>query len=165
MEEKYGKFHFANAFRKPISGKLDTIHLDEMIPGFRNPNQRTLQIDYNTTDNSQLNDSGVSNIEHIDMEFEPVMNTNEHIPTNPSHMPFISMAKKFFDKVQQFRDCIGQIKADHQLQKDTIIQLQKEIESMKKEVTYAKMHRWCKKCLRQIESDTVSLCEDCSLHQ
>ncbi|XP_055326800.1 MYND-type zinc finger-containing chromatin reader Zmynd8-like isoform X2 [Sitodiplosis mosellana] len=163
IEAKFGTVRLPVRFTKPTAGELFTKQLDEMIPGFRNPDQRTLHIDHDTIEISQPNDNDASNSDNVKSEqATTTIQSNERVDVMiASQQRSIPVTKTFLEKVHQYRENIAALKAEYQLQKDTIIQLQTEIESMKKEVVHAKTHNWCTKCLQQIQTDNATLCEKC----
>ncbi|XP_031637462.1 protein kinase C-binding protein 1-like [Contarinia nasturtii] len=134
IETKFGTIRFAPKFTKPSLAKLNTLHLDDMIPGFRNPAhqmQNTSQID------------GV-NGGHIDVDSAKGVKNPSFIGSSLQNKPSIR------DKLVELGEYISALEAEYNSQKATNEKILKENALLKAELALKRENIACGKCKPKI---------------
>lgn len=133
-------------FIKPTPGKLDTVHLDEIIPGFRNPNQRIVHQNvkpepfqtFGNDNNDDINDD-TPDITNLNLENETKFQHKSE--TNPSAINFrnfLPINKLFIEKLRACQQAMREIKSERDRQQAEIIMLRKENEQLKSKLAHSK---------------------------
>lgn len=124
---------------------LNTLHLNDMIPGFRNPQVR-------------LNDNNAT-FRADDNEMRVDLRDTHHKSTNSSsnsirrHPQSIPLTKPLIDNLQACQMYICALKAEYESQKHQIAEQREKIQSLERE---AKRNQRCTKCLTPIITDNIN---------
>lgn len=129
-------------FIKPTPRRLDTVHLDEIIPGFRNPEHRVVH------QNVKQEPFGYDNDHDINDDTPDIVNLNlnetkfqHRSKTNSSEINFrncLPINKLFIDKVRACQKAMREIKSERDEQRAEIIMLRKENEQLKRKLAHSK---------------------------
>lgn len=126
-------------FIKPTTGQLDTVHLDEIIPGFRNPDRRAVvkQEPFQMLGND--NDHDTPNIANLNLNNETkFQHRSEANSSKKNFHNCLTINKQFIDKVRACQTAMREIKSERDAQRAEIIMLRKENEQLKSELALSK---------------------------
>ncbi|XP_031632292.1 protein kinase C-binding protein 1-like isoform X2 [Contarinia nasturtii] len=125
IEQKFGKFEFAPKFTKPIPSKLDRLHLDEMIPGFRNPE---LRIQCNISDES-------NNIDMVPNNISINFDDDNDSESNSTLIRKIDALRQMHRKLATY---LHALKSEYHSEKEKNVIIMKENQSLKAELDLIK---------------------------
>lgn len=144
IEKKYGLVQLPPTFIKPTFAELDTTHLDEIIPGFRNPENRVRQnvpeeLLQTSNDNCNNDENHFnSDISSIDNSKPDDQSKCPHKSTAKNHRSCIPINKAFVERVRAGQQEMREMKSELELQRTEIIKLKEENERLKSELAHAK---------------------------
>ncbi|XP_055326801.1 MYND-type zinc finger-containing chromatin reader Zmynd8-like [Sitodiplosis mosellana] len=146
IERKFGPLQLPTTFIKPIPGKLDTMHLDEIIPGFRNPEKRVrpnvsealFQSFENSGKDHDINDD-VSHIDNLNLADKSKCHHKTEAKASKMNVgACIPINKPFLERVRACQQALRELRSESEMQRAEIIELRKENERLKSELAHAK---------------------------
>lgn len=133
-----------STFIKPTFAELDTTHLNEIIPGYRNIEKRVPQNEPEEfNDNCNNNENNFNNIDSSNLDDNLKC---PHKTAENSH-PCIRINKAFTDKVRECQKEMIELRSEFELQRIEIVKLKEENERLKKELAHAK---WTEEISKQL---------------
>lgn len=171
IEEKYGEFHFAKLpYKRPMREMLDTKHLDEMIPGYRNSGKI---VQLNGRGDSTKNQTTPENIRNASIQ---IQNENRKSFQFPAEIQ--AKLRECLECFSAQKAEIAHLKAEIARVNNSNKELNQEnnsnkelIETLKRKnskqnfenaqlLAKAKLHAWCSGCLTKMSWNTLC-CQDC----
>lgn len=136
VEKKFGPVQLPSASDiRPIFGKLETEHVDDMFPGYRNPQMRACQ---NASD-QWLQIGEAFQVNSMD-DVRPIETRNcEHKSSTSSNAPpCFPINKQLISQLQLCLQSMHEMKTENESQRAEIIQLRAENAHLKHELAQSK---------------------------
>lgn len=143
-----------STFIKPIPDDLDAM-LDEVIPGFRDPEKRVRQNEaeepFEESSNSNDHDieGAIPNINNLNLADGSDHNSGAAKASAAHIGPYIPINRPFLEKIRACQQALSELRAETQMQRAEIIALRKENERLRSELAQEK---WRNEISRQFEA-------------
>lgn len=133
VEAKFGPFRYAPLKTRPIEGQIER-HLDEMIPGYRDPKYRPKPIKNEPIDQSSVGATAESQLDEAMHEEFTTDQPNPDPPQNPLDEPNnneVKLPSDFYDRLKLCRDYCALLTEQNDSRALEIEKLRKEMDDLK----------------------------------
>ncbi|XP_055326792.1 MYND-type zinc finger-containing chromatin reader Zmynd8-like [Sitodiplosis mosellana] len=149
VEEKFGPFHFAPPKTKLFRGKVDSEQYDQVIPGFRNPELRSLPLQNQSPEDSSHNNNNNRNGNIIGDMAQDIQEEPKNTPKT------ICITKTFMEQVNVLRGYVRELKTEHVSRQAQLAELQAENAALAHEKAIEKQLN--AKIKAEFEAQTIEL--------